>query len=116
MAITFCVTQRVEISTPRGFNSCRNNAGARLVGARLVLREFDETDEGAVHSYASDSVVTEFMDWGPNSVVATRSLLREAMTRARTSARSNFDLAVVDIESQALIGGTGLSVTNVEHR
>lgn len=89
--------------------------GTRLVSDRLVLREFVETDEKAVHSYASDPMVTQFMDWGPNSIEDTRAFLREAVTQVETLPRRLFDLAVVDIESQALIGGAALSVTNVEH-
>ncbi|WP_422743618.1 GNAT family N-acetyltransferase [Mycobacterium sp. WMMD1722] len=90
--------------------------GTRIVGDRLVLREFVETDENAVHSYASDPVITKFMDWGPNRIEDTRAFLREAVTHVGTKPRRNFDLAVVDIDSQALIGGAALSVTNAEHR
>jgi ribosomal-protein-alanine N-acetyltransferase len=88
----------------------------RLVGDRLILREFVETDENAVHSYASDPMVTQFMDWGPNSIEDTRAFLREVLGQGRTPPRTSFDLAMVDIESQALIGSAALSVTNVEHR
>ena len=69
----------------------------QLLGDRLVLREFVVTDEGAVHSYACDPVVTQFMEWGPNSIDATRAFLRTAVTQAGTPARRGFDLAVVDI-------------------
>lgn len=89
--------------------------GTRLVSDRLVLREFVETDEKAVHSYASDPMVTQFMDWGPNTIEGTRAFLRAAVRQVETLPRRNFDLAVVDIESQALIGSAALSVTNVEH-
>lgn len=88
----------------------------RLLGDRLVLREFVVTDENAVHSYASDPVATQFMEWGPNSIDATRTFLREAMGQAGTPTRRGFDLAVVDIQSQTLIGAAALSVTNTDHR
>jgi len=39
----------------------------------LVLREFDETDRQAVHSYASDPEVVRYMDWGPNTTEETKS-------------------------------------------
>lgn len=93
-----------------------NDDATRLVGDRLVLREFVQTDENAVHSYACDPVVTQFMDWGPNSIEGTRDFLREVVGHGGTRPRRSFDLAVVDIESQALIGSATLSVTNVEHR
>ena len=90
--------------------------GTRLASNRLVLREFVDTDENAVHSYASDPVVTQFMDWGPNSIEDTRAFLREATGQAGRPSRRSFDLAVVDTESQALVGSAALSVTNTEHR
>jgi [ribosomal protein S5]-alanine N-acetyltransferase len=88
----------------------------RLVGDRLVLREFADTDQEAVHSYASDPVVTRFTIFGPNSVEDTRAFLSEVVRQVRTPSRRSFDLAVIDIESQTLIGGASLSVTSVEHR
>ncbi|MGE2714412.1 GNAT family N-acetyltransferase [Mycolicibacterium litorale] len=88
----------------------------RLVGDRLILREFVETDVTAVHSYASDPIVTQFMDWGPNSIEDTRAFLCAVLGQARTPRRTSFDLAMVDIDSQAFIGSATLSVTNVEHR
>ena len=66
--------------------------GTRLVSDRLVLREFVETDEKAVHSYASDLMVTQFMDWGPNSIEDTRAFLREAVTQVETLPRRNLSL------------------------
>ena len=33
---------------------------------RLILRDFNEEDFAAVHAYASDPIVTQYMDWGPN--------------------------------------------------
>lgn len=88
----------------------------RLVGDRLVLREFVETDEDAVHSYSSDPMVTQFMDWGPNSIEDTRVFLGEVLRQGTAPHRTAFDLAVVDIESQAVIGSAALSVSSVEHR
>ena len=88
----------------------------RLLGDRVLLREFVDTDEKVVHSYGSDPEVTRFMDWGPNSIEDTRTFLREAAGQAGRSSREGFDLAIVDIRSQAVIGSAALSVTNAEHR
>ena len=88
----------------------------RLLGDRVLLREFVDTDEKVVHSYGYDPEVTRFMDWGPNSIEDTRTFLREAAGQAGRSSREGFDLAIVDIRSQAVIGSAALSVTNVEHR
>jgi ribosomal-protein-alanine N-acetyltransferase len=88
----------------------------RLIGERVVLREFSGDDESAVHSYASDPVVTRFTDWGPNSIEDTQAFLGEAMAQASTSPRVTFALAAIDTASQALVGCAALAVTNVEHR
>jgi len=34
---------------------------------RLVLRDLEEADWRPVHSYASDSEVVRYMNWGPNT-------------------------------------------------
>ena len=59
----------------------------RLLGDRVLLREFVDTDEKVVHSYASDPEVTRFMDWGPNSIEDTRNFLREAAGQAEELSR-----------------------------
>ncbi|SUE94994.1 GNAT family N-acetyltransferase [Mycolicibacterium tokaiense] len=92
------------------------DSGIRLVGHRLILREFVDTDENAVHAFASHPLATQFMTWGPNSVEDTRAFLREAAAQADTPTRTSFDLAVVDNESRALIGSAALSITSTEHR
>jgi RimJ/RimL family protein N-acetyltransferase len=56
------------------------------------------------------------MTCGPHSLQETRAFHREAVAQAGTPTRTSFDLAVVDIESRALIGSAALSITNTEHR
>ncbi|MEH3139854.1 MAG: GNAT family protein [Mycobacterium kyogaense] len=88
----------------------------RFLSRRLMLREFVDTDEASVHAYASDPIVTTFMEWGPNSVEDTRAFLRAAIDHAASPVRADYDLAITDVRSGAVLGGAALSVTNTEHR
>lgn len=78
----------------------------------LTLRELTPADEAAVHAYASDPEVTRFMIWGPNTTEDTRTFVTRAVATAQTQPRTNFDLAVVITETQTLIGGAALRLTD----
>jgi RimJ/RimL family protein N-acetyltransferase len=90
--------------------------GVSLTSDRLVLREFAVTDEEAVHSFASDPVVTQYTDWGPNSIDNTRAFLAEATGQATDPERADFSLAVVLATSGELIGSAAIAVTSVQHK
>jgi [ribosomal protein S5]-alanine N-acetyltransferase len=90
--------------------------GIRLVGDRLVLREFVLTDEHAVHSFAADPLVTRFTDWGPNSVEDARAFLGEATAQMTDPKRADFTLAAVHAASDKVIGSVAIRVTSVQHR
>jgi RimJ/RimL family protein N-acetyltransferase len=92
------------------------DGAVRLVGRRLVLRDFRAGDLDSVHSYACDPTVTRFLDWGPNSLEDTRAFLAQAVAQASAAPRHCFDAAVIDAESGALIGGASLRITSREHR
>ena len=102
------------------------NSGIRLVSDRLVLREFVLTDEDAVHAFAADPLVTQFTDWGPNSIEDTRAFLAEATTQATNPQRAEFTLAAVPAGEITGIGGAetaavegriaGLAATGERHR
>jgi [ribosomal protein S5]-alanine N-acetyltransferase len=94
----------------------RASSGIRLVSDRLVLREFVLTDEDAVHAFAADPVVTQFTDWGPNSIDDTRAFLAEATAQAARPQRAEFTLAAVHANSSRLIGSVSISFTNAQHR
>jgi len=40
---------------------------------RVLLRDFEQADWQAVHSYASDPEVVRYMDWGPNTEDETKT-------------------------------------------
>lgn len=88
----------------------------RLVSDRISLREFVSDDCEAVQSYAGDPAVTRFTDWGPNSPEDTRSFIAATAAQSGMPDRREFDLAVVDIQTQDLVGGASLRVTDADRR
>lgn len=83
---------------------------------RLVLRDFEEADWKSVHDYASDSEVVRYMPWGPNTIEDTRNFVRRAIAGLQEQPRRNYNLAVVLISQNVLIGGCGIYVTNPDER
>ncbi len=83
---------------------------------RLVLRELEEADWGAVHSYASDSEVVRYMDWGPNTEDDTKKFIQRAIEGQREQPRKNYELAIVLKEDGRLIGGCGIHVSDPNNR
>jgi RimJ/RimL family protein N-acetyltransferase len=91
-------------------------SGIWLFGSRLVLREFVAADEEAVHSYAEDPVVTQFTEWGPNSLADTHAFLTNVMAQRSNSERVEFTLAAVHAASGWVIGSGDIRITDVQHR
>ena len=81
---------------------------------RLLLREFADSDFDAVHAYATDLEVLRFMPWGPNSEEETREFLARAQSHASKEPRTALELAVIEIESDRLVGGVGLHAERSE--
>ena len=83
---------------------------------RLVLRELEEVDWEAAHSYASDPEVVRYMDWGPNTEDETRKFIQRASEGQREQPRKNYELAIVLKEDGQLIGGCGIHVSDPINR
>lgn len=71
---------------------------------RLHLRDFATSDYDAVHSYASDPMVTRYTSFGPNSREDTESFLAVAADEINTDPRMTFSFAVIHSETNRLIG------------
>jgi RimJ/RimL family protein N-acetyltransferase len=83
---------------------------------RLILREFVTTDWRAVHEYASDPKVVQYVDWGPNEENDTRTFVQRAVGYQRDRQRRDYELAIVLKENDRLIGGCALRIPEPEHR
>lgn len=87
-----------------------------LVTPRLLLREFRNADQPAVHAYASDPEVTRYTDGGPNSPAATAAFLAETERDAAAQPRTEYTLAVTDRVDDVVIGAVHLSLTSQTHQ
>ena len=85
-----------------------------LDSGRLRLRELSDDDFEAVHEYASNPEVVEFMAWGPNTEHDTRDFLERAHRAAVVDPRLGYELGVVTKEDGRLIGAIGLHLAHDE--
>lgn len=72
---------------------------------RLLLREFGAVDEEDVHEYGGDAVVSQYADWGPNTVVDTHDRVNGYLQVQRTWPRDEVSLAV-ELRSECKVIGT----------
>lgn len=79
---------------------------------QLLLRPFTEDDFAAAHSYASCAENTIYMEWGPNSGEETRAFIRTAIEDAKQMPCINYQYAVVQKDSNALLGACNLAVSS----
>jgi [ribosomal protein S5]-alanine N-acetyltransferase len=89
--------------------------GVCVIGDRLKLREFEPTDEEALHAIVGDPVVTAYTLWGPNQPADTRAFLAKAKAQAdMPEARVGYHLALVD-RDQKLAGSVVLDLESAAH-
>jgi [ribosomal protein S5]-alanine N-acetyltransferase len=77
--------------------------------ARLNLRDFVESDFGAVYAYSSDPRVTRYLFFGPRDAENTAEYLEGLLASQRERPRTRFELAVEEIKSGRVIGACDLS-------
>lgn len=87
-----------------------------IPGSRITLRDFTPDDSQAVLAYASDPIVTRYLDWGPNTHSQTEDFLLRAIYLARTVPRQHFELGIVETATHRLVGGARLTVRSPLHR
>lgn len=81
-----------------------------LSNGRLLLRPFNDEDFDAVHEYATDPLVYEHAEWGPNSASDTREFLKDAQEQRA----GRYSLAVTI--DNALIGAAAVWTTNARYQ
>jgi RimJ/RimL family protein N-acetyltransferase len=84
--------------------------------ARLLLREFRESDLDDVHAYGSDAEVTRFMLWGPNTPEDSRAFLARTFEAQKASPRASFNAAVELVAEQRVIGAVEVRIANPDNR
>jgi RimJ/RimL family protein N-acetyltransferase len=75
---------------------------------RLVLREIDEDDFDAIHGYASDPEVVQYVPWGPNTEEDTHDFIARTMTSAAAEPRLEYVFGVELREEPGMLGTVGL--------
>ncbi|WP_104118437.1 GNAT family N-acetyltransferase [Arthrobacter sp. B1805] len=81
---------------------------------QLVLREYTLEDFAAVHSFASDPEIAEYVDWGPNTEDDTRSFLEACVISQEAVPRTDFTLTITPTD-EAPVGSVGLTVDEHHH-
>ncbi len=76
---------------------------------RLLPREYTVDDFAAVHSFASDVRIAEYVDWGPNTTGDTQDFLERCEAAQRGAVRTSFTLAVT-FPGGDPFGSAGLTV------
>jgi RimJ/RimL family protein N-acetyltransferase len=77
---------------------------------RLDLREFVKADFDSIRTYSADPRVTRYMFFGPRDAQGTADYLDGLIASQREKPRTRFELAVVEIASDRLIGTCELSL------
>ncbi|HWF01887.1 MAG TPA: GNAT family protein [Caulobacteraceae bacterium] len=75
---------------------------------RLVLREFRESDETAVHAYGGDPDVARFMPWGPNTPAESRDAVARALADQKAQPRMEYGAAITLAGEDVVVGSVGL--------
>src|ERR1700722_3445769 len=83
---------------------------------RLLLRNFHSDDWSAVHVYASDSEVVRYQEWGPNSEEDTKKFVDSAIKSSKLKPGVDFELAIILLEKDELIGAGGIHISNAGNR
>jgi [ribosomal protein S5]-alanine N-acetyltransferase len=81
-----------------------------LYTPRLLLRDFILADFQAIHAYASDPEVTEFMFYGPRDEADTAAYLQRMLQSQRERPRRIWELAVIRREDARLIGACDVTL------
>ncbi|MCW3061711.1 MAG: GCN5-related N-acetyltransferase [Capsulimonas sp.] len=71
------------------------------------MRPFRDDDWCDVHAYASDPVVTQFLNFGPLSEDQSQALVRNLAASAQ-SPQASYSFAITTLADGALIGGCSL--------
>ncbi|MGZ3691465.1 MAG: GNAT family N-acetyltransferase [Pseudobdellovibrio sp.] len=80
---------------------------------RLTLREVQLTDFATIQEYTSDVDLTKYMPFGPNTPDETRAFLTRKFKEQSSNPRANYDFAVIDKQTNEMIGTAGLYIKSV---
>ena len=76
---------------------------------RLELRDFTPADFDGILAYSADPRVTRYLFFGPRDAESTAEYLDGLLESQRETPRTRFELAVVERDTQCVIGACDLS-------
>ena len=88
----------------------------KLQTPRLILRDYEPFDLMDIQKYASDPEVVEYMEWGPNTLEDTSRFLADVLKQGRKMPRMNYEMVILEKESNKAIGAVSLRVQSLEHK
>ncbi|ANC76137.1 acetyltransferase [Fictibacillus phosphorivorans] len=83
---------------------------------RIVFREMVSEDWKAIHRYASQEIVSQYQPWGPNHEADTITYVKEVIDDANRNPRERYAFAIVEKQSNLLIGAGELQITSFANR
>ncbi|MDQ0429310.1 RimJ/RimL family protein N-acetyltransferase [Planomicrobium stackebrandtii] len=83
---------------------------------RFYLREFVQEDWKAVHTYASQEIVSQYQPWGPNSPQETKRYITDVLQQQLEQPRTGFTFAIVWKGTDRVIGAGELSAIDSTNR
>jgi [ribosomal protein S5]-alanine N-acetyltransferase len=94
----------------------QNNTNLLLETERLIIRDFREEDWHDVHQYVSDPEVVKYMPFGPNTEEDTKTNMQRTFANRKELPRVHYNFALVNKQSNKVIGGCELSIQNAENK
>lgn len=85
-----------------------------IIGQNVILREYYYSDWERVHIYASEPSFTEYEAWGPNTINDTKLFISDMLIIQAKKPRYEFELAIIDKQTNLLVGGCGLRKSEVD--
>ena len=87
-----------------------------LEGARVILRDFAPEDVAGVADYSVDEEVGRYQDWQSLSLEGARAFVDRAIAAAHETPRTNFDFAIIERASEALIGDASIGIDSTRDK
>ncbi len=92
------------------------NAVARMVTERLLLRDFEASDFEEVYAFCSDPDVMRYFTGEPETAEEVRAFLRRTVELAQQQPQTKFRYAIVLRTENRVIGGCGLDIMDAHAR
>ncbi|WYP27286.1 GNAT family protein [Alkalihalobacillus sp. FSL W8-0930] len=87
-----------------------------LKSSRLTLRELSYSDWESIHAYAKRPEVSRYQVWNPQSEVDSQLFLAERIRISLLEPRSQFAFAIIEKETNILIGSVELTIRDTQHQ